>query len=77
MLSVFSDENYMRQALIEAQAAADADEVPVGAEVVTSGLGDLFPRGLRVGVVLETGSRSQQTAFRGVYQASLCLAHTL
>lgn len=30
-----------------------------------------------VGVVLETGSRSQQTAFRGVYQASLCLAHTL
>ena len=30
-----------------------------------------------VGVVLETDSRSQQTAFRGVYQASLCLAHTL
>ena len=36
MLSVFSDENYMRQALVEAQAAADADEVPVGAVVVVN-----------------------------------------
>ena len=30
------------------------DEVPEGAEVVTSGLGDVYDRGLRVGVVLET-----------------------
>ena len=36
MLSVFSDENYMRQALDEAKAAADADEVPVGAVVVVN-----------------------------------------
>ncbi|MBR4837522.1 MAG: nucleoside deaminase [Bacteroidales bacterium] len=36
MLSVFSDENYMRQAMNEARAAADADEVPVGAVVVVN-----------------------------------------
>ena len=36
MLSVFSDESYMRQALNEAKAAADADEVPVGAVVVVN-----------------------------------------
>lgn len=31
------DEHYMRQALIEAQAAYDADEVPIGAVVVSRG----------------------------------------
>ena len=36
MFTVFSDENYMRQALNEAKAAADADEVPVGAVVVAN-----------------------------------------
>lgn len=34
MLTVQSDEHYMRQALGEAQRAFDADEVPVGAVVV-------------------------------------------
>ncbi|MBI5916291.1 MAG: nucleoside deaminase [Bacteroidetes bacterium] len=34
MLTVFSDEHFMRQALLEAQAAFDADEIPVGAVVV-------------------------------------------
>jgi len=34
MLSVFSDEYYMKEALKEAQKAYDADEVPVGAVVV-------------------------------------------
>jgi len=33
-LTVFSDEHFMKQALIEAQRAFDADEVPVGAVVV-------------------------------------------
>lgn len=33
-LTVFSDENYMRQAYKEAQIAAEEDEVPVGAVVV-------------------------------------------
>ena len=36
MLSVFSDEGFMRQALNEAKAAAAADEVPVGAVVVVN-----------------------------------------
>jgi tRNA(adenine34) deaminase len=34
MLTVFSDEHFMKQALLEAQAAFDADEIPVGAVVV-------------------------------------------
>lgn len=34
MFSVFSDENFMRQALLEAEAAFEKDEVPVGAVVV-------------------------------------------
>ena len=34
MLSVFSDESFMRQALEEAKKAADLGEVPVGAVVV-------------------------------------------
>ena len=33
-LSVFSDDYYMKQALVEAQRAFDADEVPVGAVIV-------------------------------------------
>jgi tRNA(adenine34) deaminase len=33
-LSVFSDEQFMREALKEAQKAFDADEVPVGAVIV-------------------------------------------
>ena len=33
-LSIFSDEQFMREALKEAQKAFDADEVPVGAVVV-------------------------------------------
>jgi len=32
-LSVFSDEHFMKQALLEAQKAFDADEVPVGAVI--------------------------------------------
>ena len=34
MLSVFSDEHFMKEALKEAQKAYDADEVPVGAIIV-------------------------------------------
>ncbi|HEX8514575.1 MAG TPA: nucleoside deaminase [Bacteroidia bacterium] len=34
-LSVFSDEHFMREALKEARKAFDADEVPVGAVVVS------------------------------------------
>jgi tRNA(adenine34) deaminase len=34
MLNPFSDEYFMKQALVEAQKAFDADEVPVGAVVV-------------------------------------------
>jgi tRNA(adenine34) deaminase len=34
MLSVFSDVHWMKQALLEAQKAAIADEIPVGAVVV-------------------------------------------
>lgn len=34
MFSVFSDENFMRQALLEAETAFEKDEVPVGAVVV-------------------------------------------
>ena len=34
MLNIQSDEHFMKQALIEAQRAYDADEVPVGAVVV-------------------------------------------
>lgn len=34
MLSIFSDEHYMRQALQEAQKSAALDEIPVGAIVV-------------------------------------------
>ncbi len=34
MLSVYSDTYYMKQALAEAQKAADAGEVPVGAVIV-------------------------------------------
>lgn len=34
MLTVHSDAHYMRQALLEAQKAYEADEVPVGAVVV-------------------------------------------
>ncbi len=34
MFSVFSDENYMRRALDEAEIAASEDEVPIGAVVV-------------------------------------------
>lgn len=34
LLDSFSDEYFMRQALIQAQAAFDAEEVPVGAVVV-------------------------------------------
>ena len=33
-LSVFSDEHFMKQALVEAQLAFDKDEVPVGVVVV-------------------------------------------
>lgn len=33
-LSIFSDEHFMKQALIEAQKAFDANEIPVGALVV-------------------------------------------
>ena len=33
-LSVFSDEHFMKQALVEAQAAFDEGEIPVGAIVV-------------------------------------------
>lgn len=36
MLTIFSDASYMRQAFNEARAAADADEVPVGAVVVVN-----------------------------------------
>ena len=36
-LSVFSDEHFMKQALLEAQKGFDADEVPVGAVVVCEG----------------------------------------
>ncbi len=36
-LSVQSDEHFMKQALLEAQTAFDADEVPVGAVVVCDG----------------------------------------
>ena len=34
MLSIFTDDYYMKQALLEAQKAFDAGEVPVGAVVV-------------------------------------------
>lgn len=34
MLNIFSDEYFMKQALLEAQKAFDRDEVPVGAVVV-------------------------------------------
>ncbi len=34
MLSVQTDEHFMKQALVEAQKAFDADEVPVGAVIV-------------------------------------------
>lgn len=34
MFSIFSDEHYMQQALVEARLAAQAGEVPVGAVVV-------------------------------------------
>ena len=34
MLSVFSDESYMKQAYQEAQKALEADEIPIGAVVV-------------------------------------------
>ena len=34
MLSVFSDEYYMKQAYQEAQQAFEADEIPIGAVVV-------------------------------------------
>jgi tRNA(adenine34) deaminase len=34
-LTVFSDEHFMKQALLEAQRAYDADEVPVGAVIVS------------------------------------------
>ncbi|MCW5924642.1 MAG: nucleoside deaminase [Saprospiraceae bacterium] len=34
MFSAFSDTNFMRQALAEAQKALEADEVPVGAVIV-------------------------------------------
>ncbi|MCU0346252.1 MAG: nucleoside deaminase [Saprospiraceae bacterium] len=33
-MTIFSDEHYMKQALLEAEAAFAADEVPVGAVVV-------------------------------------------
>jgi tRNA(adenine34) deaminase len=33
-LSIFSDEHFMRQALLQAQQAFDEDEVPIGAVVV-------------------------------------------
>lgn len=36
MFSAMSDEHFMRQALLEAKAAAAADEVPVGAVVVVN-----------------------------------------
>jgi len=34
MLSIHSDEHFMKQALLEAEAAFEADEIPVGAVVV-------------------------------------------
>jgi tRNA(adenine34) deaminase len=34
MLSVFSDEYFMKQALMEARKAQEADEIPVGAVIV-------------------------------------------
>lgn len=34
MLSIYSDEHYMRQALLEAEAAFEKGEIPVGAVVV-------------------------------------------
>ena len=34
MITVFSDEYYMRQALKEAELALEADEIPIGAVVV-------------------------------------------
>ncbi len=34
MLTVFSDNHFMKQALLEAQKAYEADEIPVGAVVV-------------------------------------------
>lgn len=34
MLSIFSDETYMKEALKEAQKAFDEDEVPIGAVIV-------------------------------------------
>lgn len=34
MLQVYTDEYFMKQALVEAQKAFDADEVPVGAVIV-------------------------------------------
>ena len=36
MLTIFSDEHFMRQALKEAQKALEEDEVPVGAVVVAN-----------------------------------------
>ncbi len=33
-MTIFSDEHYMKQALLEAEAAFEADEIPVGAVVV-------------------------------------------
>ena len=36
MLSIYSDEHFMRQALQQAQLAFEADEVPIGAIVVSS-----------------------------------------
>ncbi len=34
MLTIFSDEHFMRQALLEAESAFERDEIPVGAVVV-------------------------------------------
>ena len=33
-LTVFSDEHFMKQALVEAHRAFEADEIPVGAVIV-------------------------------------------
>lgn len=37
MLSIHSDEHFMRQAFIQAQIAFEEDEVPVGAVIVSNG----------------------------------------